>query len=272
MSKKGCGAVLLGLVVSYLALSLAMPPVSALAYDGGAEFGFRIGANFSGCSGLGTFFDPSGWGEDLPKAAKGYREGLVLGMFWSYPISGNLFIQPEGLYSMEGCSRNYDVTLSYPDGDYDLDAHAALNTTVEMEYLEIPLLLKYVIGNPAASAPFILAGPAIGFRSDAKMTVDATYSAAIYRQGYYYSQDSFGTSYHYDMEDYTKETNLTLIFGAGYSLRGDRISLQAEARYALGLTGLLSKAGRQAVGSPDQIIYLEDGKTRTIAFTVGLTF
>ena len=82
----------------------------------------------------------------------GARMGLHIGGMMQYPIAENILIQPELLYSMKG------VKFDYPGGS---------ESTLAMDYLEIPVMVKYDYVMPTVRIqPYL--GPSFGILLSAK--------------------------------------------------------------------------------------------------------
>jgi hypothetical protein len=171
-----------------IALALGAP---AAASAGGMEFGVKGGLSLAEFSGGDNAFDE----------AEGSRKGLVAGAFLAFPLGGPLSLQPEALFAQKGSA--YD----FPD----------LDTTVKLDYVEVPLLLKARFG--VGVRPYVFAGPYVGLRLKARAEGNAG-------------------SGDVDLEDETKGTDFGVVGGAGVELG----RLLVEARYAHGLGGIASDA------------------------------
>jgi hypothetical protein len=90
--------------------------------------------------------------------------------------------------------------------------------TIDMTYLEVPLLARYSFGSPGFRL-FVTAGPTLGFRRTATLTRDDT--------------GPLGTSE--DIEDITQGLDLGLSAGGGVAVPLGRFRVFAEARYSVGL-------------------------------------
>lgn len=133
------------------------------------------------------------------------RMGLAAGAYLSVPVVPSLSIQPEVLYMMKGATESFNGT----------------DVTIQLDYLEIPILVKYSFGVPGAPArPSIFAGPAFGLNLSSKVKAEAG-----------------GESVEEDLED-IKDTDLGLVFGAGLAFHLSGYSLGLDVRYNLGLTSI----------------------------------
>lgn len=125
---------------------ILMSSVSAMAIEI-SGLGVKAGANFARLS-----------GPDVDQEWKS-RMALVGGAFFTLKLNDLLAIQPEILYSQKG-----------PRWDAPLDGVAFVGT-VNLEYLEIPVLVKILIpvGANAAIRPNLFAGPYMGFKMSARL-------------------------------------------------------------------------------------------------------
>jgi hypothetical protein len=144
-------------------------------------------------------------GDDIENADS--KTGFAGGVFFMYKFSNMFAIQPEAYYSMKGASEKLDFEGVTVDITYTLD------------YIEVPLLFKLLIPIEGSSInPAIFAGPAIGFKSTAKVKAEAQ-----------------GQSAEQDMED-IKSTDFGLVFGGGLGFPVGTNELGFDVRYILGLS------------------------------------
>ena len=130
------------------------------------------------------------------------------GIFARIMPSPQFCIQPEVLYMMKGCK--FDDVLTTTDAK------------ITASYIEVPVLVKYMIPTEGKISPCIFAGPAVGFlmSAKAKATVD-------------------GTEEDVDIKDNCKSIDFGVAFGAGVDFAvGEKGKLTFDARYTLGLTNL----------------------------------
>jgi len=131
----------------YFAVALVlMSSVSAMAIEI-SGLGVKAGANFSSFS-----------GPDVEQEWKN-RMALVGGVFFTLKLNDLLAIQPEILYSQKG-----------PKWDAPLGGDAFVGT-VNLDYLEIPVLVKILIpvGANSRIRPNLFAGPYMGFKMSARL-------------------------------------------------------------------------------------------------------
>ena len=150
--------------------------------------GVKIGANFSNLN-----FDSP----DVPNFDR--RTGLVAGVFVTIPASRHFDIQPEVLYSQKGAKIS----------------EAGDKATIELDYVDIPVLARYTSGGPASVQVF--GGPSFGLRTRAR------------------SKAEFGgTTQTQDIKNDVKSSDIGLVVGAG--LESGRFTV--DGRYQWGLTNI----------------------------------
>ena len=136
------------LLLSVLAFGLA-PAASAQA-----TFGVRGGLNASSFVGVGA--------DDLEGFEPSSALGLVVGAFAEVPLSGWVAVRPEVLYSQKGLAVSGDVL-----GAGLLSADGTLN----LDYVEVPVLVR--IGLPIGPAldAGLLVGPTFAFKVNESLDV-----------------------------------------------------------------------------------------------------
>jgi hypothetical protein len=226
----------------------------ASALPNGLEVGFKGGVNIGSCSGFDSFLDPEEWGSDMPSMDEGSRIAMMAGCFAVYWLGDHVAIQPELLYSQAGCKRDMDIDLG--------DAQGEIKTTTLVDYLEIPVLIRYSFSVPGMSSAFICGGPSIGLKTGAKFEIEA-------------SQDYLGETFTYketiDIDDFIKGSNFSLVIGGGYVWALSWGGVGFEVRYALGLVDVMETTGRVQI-EEDEYLYLDEAKPRTLSVVVGLAF
>ena len=108
---------------------------------------------------------------------------------------------------------------------------------LKLDYLEIPVLVKYMIPTEGKISPCFFAGPAVGMLMSAK----------------------YGDE---DVKDFTKSIDFGVAFGAGVDVAmGEKGKLTFDARYTLGLANIVDEEGVD-----DKV------KNANISFMVGYSF
>ena len=170
------------------ALMLSIVPCTAAAQ--GISYGVKGGINFATLD-----LDPS------LDSNSGYRIGIVAGGFVALPLGSRLTIQPEGLFSQKGEQADLD----------------GVEVKLELDYIEVPVLVKYAITQGASRSFHVFGGPSMAFKIQSKATA------------------SFGgTTVETGEDDIVKDTDFGVVFGAGM----DFGKWSVDGRYTLGLVNI----------------------------------
>ncbi len=153
--------------------------------------------------------------------------GFLFGGYMFYPINNSTAFQPEFIYTMKGSNEEFDGNKF---SEY-------------IDYLEIPLILKFYSKNKVNERFNIIIGPSVSLLLNAKMKID--YSKEIENLGL--------TDTTIDLKDNRKDIDLGMIIGVGYDYKSD---LMFDIRYIIGLTN---------IGASDSYI---DMKNRVISLTL----
>ncbi len=200
------------------------------------KLGAKVGVNFGSAS-----YDP-----DLPSfLSKSGHTGLVFNAIVELGFIPMLALQIEPGYIQNGSE------ISGPLFQDQFGQSVSGKITNKVSYLEIPILLKLKIPTPGGVSPYVYAGPDIAFLLSANETDEPNG---------YPSSDS-------DQKDFTSSTNFGLDLGAGVGFNvAPLISLIVDARYALGLSNVLSDKGQQQSGSNQKV------KTKGFQIAAGVMF
>ncbi|MCF6184164.1 MAG: PorT family protein [Bacteroidales bacterium] len=207
------------------------------------KFGFKVGLNLSGVNSSTNLAD-----YQTAEFAKGLNGGFV---FEFNPVKV-IGIRAEALFSQKGYTVNSDVTVDGTD--------AVIKSSLNMNYLEIPLLLKIKLG-PA----YFTAGPYFSYAVSGKdivtITVDGQKLAADQYSNYGQvpSNDVFKDGEFNGDNIKFSRTDMGLSAGAGIQF----LKFFAEARYNAGLTNIENYSGMPV----DEFI-----KNYTLSLSVGILF
>lgn len=206
------------LIISVTALfCLGLIPVTTDGAD--MKIGVKAGLNISNVRGADVD------AEELFDTSTDSKIGFVGGLYAVFNLSTNFAIQVEALYSMKGAKA------SVPD-DWEV--------TAKVDYLEIPILARYVLTTSGSVRPFLFAGPSLAMKLSAKVeAVD---------DGVPYSGDLEGA----------KSTDMGVAFGGGMEIGKN---LRADVRYTLGLSKVFELEG---------VTY--DVKNSALAIMIGYCF
>ncbi|MBN2572124.1 MAG: PorT family protein [Ignavibacteriales bacterium] len=142
-----------------------------------------------------------------------HRIATVVGIGIEYSLE-NIAVQFEILYSMKGTIIEYERIL----GSY---SPIKEKITSKVDYLEIPLSLKYYIPIEGSIIPFIFTGASISFLISSKEITETEESTK-----------------ETDMKDYTNNTDFGIIVGAGTNINLGSGIIVIDARYNFGVTDI----------------------------------
>jgi hypothetical protein len=196
-----------------IATAVAFLAGESAAMAQGVTGGVKGGVNFATLS-----FDPD------PDLDTGVRLGLVVGGFATFPIGARLAVQPEALFSQKGTSID----------------EAQVDGKIKIDYLDVPLLLKYSTAGSNGTSVFFFGGPSVGFKLNASA-----------------SGTSGGETVEIGLSDEeVKSFDFGVVFGAGVQF--GRVSI--DGRYTLGLTNINNESDTEKL------------KTRALAVLAGVRF
>ena len=182
---------LVPLVVLALAVALSAAPAHA-----GLAFGVKGGVSISQVR--ADLFDTDN------------RTGFVGGVYAAFGLTPGLAIQPELLLVRKGAELfSTDVSIGGLDlGDF--------GTTLDVDYLEIPVLLRFSLPTPGPLGARLLVGPVASFKVNEALS---TTGLVDY---------SFAT-------DQIKTADFGIAAGAAVAFGSGNLRLVGEGRYTLGL-------------------------------------
>jgi len=123
------------------ALALISGVAQAQMTDGmrTVSFGIMAGANFAKVV-----------GDDDEGVSR--RTGLLAGVYVDLPVANGVSVRPELLYSQQGAKIE------------DFDGKGT-DATFKVDYVQLPVLLRFTVPTQGQTRPFIAVGPAFGFKS-----------------------------------------------------------------------------------------------------------
>jgi hypothetical protein len=163
--------------------------------------------------------------------------GIGLGGILDLRLANNIALRLQPMYLQKGAKLESD---ELPE----------VEVKFKLSYVELPVLLKLALGK-GASQPYLLAGPAIGFLSSAKIAVKTSEIPEV------------GV----DAQQFFKDIDFNLAFGAGLSFAAGRNAIFVEGRYALGIANIAENI------TDEQGSVVEGNvKTRGIQIMAGVLF
>lgn len=185
------------------------------------------------------------------------RTGKGLGISLVYPFTHHLSAVTELSYERKGYKMD-DISGSY--FRYTENGSLENKTLIDLDYVVVPLLLRYSIGNRYKI--FINTGPYMAFLMAARVT-GTSISEYAGSYGYNYSITNINDR----LDGNIKGKDIGWIAGGGFGipLKGD-ISLELECRYNTGMWNILEKSVYQAKNSDDFF------KNNSLSITAGIVF
>lgn len=190
------------------------------------QFGALVGASLSSV----TDTDFAGVDGDVGAELRSKRRvGFQLGAYLTQPLAGALSVQPELHYIQKGVKLDFDST------DPEFPINGAL--TVRLAYLEVPLLLRYDVGQGTGVRPFIVAGPSIAYRIACQVGIESSEFNADQECD---ADDGDPTT---TDNDQVKQFDAGGIVGAGVQGMFGRRTISAQVRYSRGFVTIAKDAG-----------------------------
>lgn len=142
------------------------------------------------------------------------KNGFIFGCFYRFDLNNNLALQPEVYYSMKGTQASGSGVIYGYGYSYDL--------SIEINYLEVPVLLKYKILPKGNYTPSLFAGPYVAFQMSTKA------SATVEVEGVTQTEET--------VMDEVKSIDLGVTVGGSLGIKMGSGSIILDLRYSLGLT------------------------------------
>jgi hypothetical protein len=199
---------------------------------GEISLGAKAGIAVSSVTGL-----PKEW-EDEKSSVVGFAGGAML----NYAFNDVFSLQPELLYVGKGVSGNL------------YDGFVSVDVTVDLAYVELPVLAKYAFLPGKSFRPCVFAGPAFAYTLSSDFEISAGPLSASA-----------------DISSLTHVTDFGLVLGAGFGLAAGGRELVFDARYERGFTNVIM-SGDFLINGSTQTINVDDFKNDGFAFTVGYMF
>jgi len=181
------------------------------------SIGAKIGANFADTRVDGLL------GNLAPEQTT--FTGFTAGIVAEIPMSDAFSFRPELNYIQKGftVSQSFDVDLIGIDMEIGAKARTRIN------YLEMPLLLKYSIGSDQAKV-YAIAGPSIAYAANATLNPIATFIIDFNLPSIPVNLDN----------NIYNRWEISGVLGAGGEVKAGNGKVFADARYNLGFTNMLN--------------------------------
>lgn len=145
-----------------------------------------------------------------------YRKGFAGGIFLYLPVTARFGLQQEALYVQKGSRQDITVDI--------LDIPTLLNVTYEMDYIEIPVLLRYTWFKRNNRAIYSFSGTALSFKVHDRYILEGEIDDGVEQVPIYADSDMSEV----EMFDYS------FVFGFGLDFRVWGAGLLVEYRFTIG--------------------------------------
>ena len=159
--------------------------------------------------------------------------GWQFGAIFEIEMDNRLSFQPELIFIQKGIDSKFSTIRS--EGQVDSESFTNIN------FIEIPILLKVKYGNKDRINFFFTAGPSIGYIINSKLTRIRTVEELTTKTSFDFIRIN---------TDQFKRFDTSISLGAGVNYPIGPGKFFAEARYLFGITNLI-KVGR--LGGPDNL-------------------
>lgn len=216
--------------ITALLLSL-YAPAGAIEW---LRLGARGGIHYSKVSGGYTYTD-SDFTVDEGWTAK---QGIGLALFFNVGLNKYVSIQPEFYFAAKGTKGEFAIAFE--------DVSGIGEYNFRLDYWELPLLMKLTFPTGIFFAPFVTAGPYLGYNSKAD------------REAYFTPTGGDRDGVKVDIAEEIARYDYGVAIGGGidFSIR-EKYMLFAEVRYQLGFANIREE--------------LDDLKNRSLSFAAGLS-
>ena len=202
---------------------LAIAALALLAGEAAAQGTGLIGKGFKAGLGMYKFtgddveMDLSGMLPDASTASPDYKVGFAAGGYLTIGLGPHAALQPELLYVQKGAKYSLDY---YED---DIGDRVDADITFKLDYVEVPILFKYLFATEGSTRPSLFLGPVMGIKASSNLKVEVSVP------GYGSGEDEV------ELED-IKSLDFGAVVGAGLDVAAGEGSVVFDVRYTLGLS------------------------------------
>jgi hypothetical protein len=186
-----------------------------------------------------------------------WRKGFGAGLFLYLPITRRFGLQQEVLYVQKGSRQDITVDI--------LDIPTVLHVTYDMDYIEIPLLLKYAWLKWPQTAVYSFAGWALSFKVNDRYALEGEIDDGTETVPLQADSDMSEV----EMFDYS------FVYGVGVDFSLLRLQLLAEYRFAMGMNQLMMPTYAYVPFGDDQVLIDNEPvplKNQNHLVMLGITF
>jgi hypothetical protein len=213
-----------------LMLTLLFILTAGMIFAETADLNYGVKAGFN----LAQHYAPN-MKEDVYKVNTGMRPGIMAGAWLDMEILPHLALGYELLYTQKGSNESISV-LKIEEGEgnwVDLEKPAQMHVKYQLDYLELPILLKIKTFERGRFSMTALTGTAFSYKVHSHHELDGT----VY---FYEGEDSLGVPEYSEIPisqqsglKYVNSFDYSFVYGTALSYSG-KVKLTAEFRFTLG--------------------------------------
>ncbi len=177
---------------------------------------------------------------DVDSGKTSSRNAYGFGAVLEFGLGEKLALRIEPMFLQKGAKIDVEENAAGLSGEF------------KMSCVEVPVLFKMPLGG-GDTAPYLLAGPTIGFMTSSKVSIGI-----------------LGITVDADFKSATKTLDVGIAFGGGIQLPVGQNRIFLEAKYSLGLADV-AQAGEVKVLGMTEPVPDTDVKTRGIQIMAGVT-
>ena len=206
-------------------LLTALSLITAFSFS--QSIGIKLGVN------LATIAD-----DDSIDNTKKMVPGLYIGIPYAIAITDKFSIQPELAFVQKGGKTTYDDHSSQDIFGVTVTTDYHSESTVKLNYLEIPILLKYAFATEGFM-PYIGVGPSIGFAMSGNQSGSSTTTTSSSVTGTTTSSSSYDESIDFEQDSVSKiDFSLLVTLGGAFPIGDNGNTVSLNLSYMLGLANL----------------------------------
>jgi len=178
------------------------------------------------------------------------RNGIIGGLFANLKLAKGFSLQPELLYAQKGAKGPMTV-----EG-------IPVDATIQMDYIEIPVLLKYNLGGRGSLSPFLIGGVAFSTIKSSKTKASVVGLPLLTGES-----DNFNE----------RSSDVGIVVGGGIDLSMGLIRISAELRFTAGTKAMWKDVDIDNLPD-DEWVYADDTgkaldmKNSVVSVMVGFMF
>src|SRR5262245_46347112 len=205
--------------VGSLMLCLIAQSVVAATWEAGFKGGIAL-PKLNGDTGISASFTDGVDNFDVTGDVKDSRTAFAGGGFATAKVNEQFSVRIEALYAQKGGKGPLDVFVNgFFAGTADV--------SIQLSYIEIPVLFVGSFPAGAKTKIDLFAGPAVGFKTGADLKIEAQ-----------------GVSDKTDFSDQVKSTDFGMTIGAGTRLpASEKVGIVIDGRYSFGLSSIAEDSG-----------------------------